>query len=457
MTSFALTLSHLSFAEDSPAEQLYIKLGEAKTKKSNLALPPVQFIGSQAGNRKIQKISSELYEVIANDLSVSTYFQMIKPEAYLEDPMKTSALPAPGDPKGFKFQNWQTIGTDFLIRLNYSMIGDQINLETYTYHVPKAQLIFVKKYSSRAKYLRKLAHSFTNELLKTLTGKEGMYNSRLVCSSDRAGGKAKEVFILDWDGANIEPITNHKSLSISAAWSPDSTKITYTAYTTRLKTKTRNADLFIYDFISNKRTLLSYKEGIDSGSNFAPDQKSIFMTVSDESNSDIFQIDLQGTLLKAITKGPRGAMNVEPAVSPDGTKIAFSSDRSGQAMIYIMDIDGSNAKRITFAGKYNSSPSWSPDGKTLAFAGYENSHFDIFTVSVDGGDLKRLTSAKRPNGNSADNENPSFSPDGRFIAFSSDRTGTKQLFIVTADGSEERRITYDSFNYFNPKWSNNIE
>jgi TolB protein len=126
-------------------------------------------------------------------------------------------------------------------------------------------------------------------------------------------------------------------------------------------------------------------------------------------------------------------------------------------MIYTMNVDGSNIKRITFAGVFNSSPSWSPDGSKIAFAGQSEDHFDIFVMNADGSNMIRLTSAKKPNGRWSSNEDPSFSPDGRFVMYTSNRTGKNQVYISTVDGNEERRVTLDNANYFKPKWSNNLE
>jgi TolB protein len=126
-------------------------------------------------------------------------------------------------------------------------------------------------------------------------------------------------------------------------------------------------------------------------------------------------------------------------------------------MIYIANVDGSNPKRMTFAGRYNSTPSWSPDGKKLAFSGWENDHFDIFTMDADGTNMVRITSSRKPNGKWANNEDPVWSPDGRFLMYTSNRTGSSQIYISNLDGSEERRITSDSFNYFKPRWSKNLD
>ena len=219
-----------------------------------------------------------------------------------------------------------------------------------------------------------------------------------------------------------------------------------------------NVSLYILDLASGKRTLTSYRPGVNSGAVFSPDGKSILLGMSQGSGSaDIYKIDLNGKIITRLTNGPAGAINVEPSLNPEGTKVAFSSERGGRPMIYVMNIDGSGVKRLTFDGAYNSSPTWSPDGKKIAFAGQAENHFDIFVMNADGSGLTRVTSVKKSNGKWAHNEDPSFSPDSRYLVYTSNRTGKNQVFISTVDGSEERRVTNDSYNYYKPKWSRNLE
>ncbi|MNJ93490.1 hypothetical protein D3C87_111720 [compost metagenome] len=453
-------LAVFSLASVAMAQQsgIYIKLGEARTKKSLLAFPALQYLGTPTATSNYQSVGAEIFNTVNNDLTASSYFQMISQSAYLEDTKKTGLMPAPGAPNGFKFQSWSAIGTDFLIRAAFSISGNEITLETYTYHVPRATLVFGKKYKGPVSSARRIAHTFANDLLKELTGTEGPFLSKVVVASDRnAAANVKEIFVMDWDGANIKQITSHRTIAISPAWSPDGKQIAYTAYVKRSGSKFRNADMLIYNLETGKRKLASYRQGINSGASWAPNGKHIYLTISQGSRPDIYKMTPEGNLDFKVTNGPSGAMNVEPAVSPDGTKIAFSSDRAGRPMIYVMNIDGSNVKRITFAGVFNSTPSWSADGKKIAFAGQSENNFDIFVMNADGTNMIRLTSAKKANGRWASNEDPTFSPDGRFVMYTSNRTGKNQIYISTVDGTEERRVTTDNYNYFKPKWSNNLD
>lgn len=433
--------------------QIYINVGEAKVRKSLLALPSLKFFSSSKTKTNIKR-GDELFKTIYNNLTVSGLFTFIKPAAFLENPAKTSLKPAPGDKNGFNFKNWKTIGTEFLIKGGYNIIGSKISLDIYVYHVPQAKLVLGRTYEGSVNSTRKIAHTFSNDLIQALTGKRGMFDTKIVASASGRPPSAKEIYIMDWDGSNQKKITNHNSIAISPAWSTDGKKIAYTAFAYHPKAKTRNADLFLYNIASGKRWLVSYRKGLNSGAAFLPDKKHILLTISKNGSPSIYRMSENGKKLsKPLARGPGRAMNVEPAVSPDGSKIAFSSDRSGRPMIYTMNSNGGATKRVTFAGKYNSSPAWSPDGKKIAFAGQDKGGFDIFIINSDGTGLKRLTSARKSNGKRANNEGPTFSPDGRLIMFTSDRSGTSQLYVINPDGTNERRITFDRKNYEKPKWS----
>jgi TolB protein len=444
-----LGIFQITLAEERP----YINIGKAEIKQSPLALVPLQYLGTPAMASQNLSYGKRFYDIILKDLTISSYFSFIAPEAFVENYNEKSLRPKEVDPgKGFDFTSWKEIGAEFMIRSGFTVVKNQFQYEAYLYHVPQRKLIIGKSYNGSINDMRTIAHKFSNDIMLALTGKNGFFMTKFVVS--RSTNKSeKEIFTIDWDGANQKQMTSHRTISQSPAWSPNGRYLTYTSFMYHKKLKSRNADLFLYDLNTDKRWLLSYQKGINSSGAFSPDSESILMRLSKNGSSDIYITDLQGKSFKALTDGPRGAMNVEPAVSPDNSTIAFSSDRSGKPMIYTMDRNGNNVKRLTFAGVYNSSPAWSPDGKRIAFAGFDSNHFDIFTIDADGKNIKRLTTASKRNGEPANNEYPSFSPDGRFILFSSDRTGRYQLYIVSIDGKYEHRLTFDNKDYYKPQWS----
>jgi len=431
-----------------------IKVGDAKSKKSNLALTPFNNVGTNKSAAGM-KAAADVYQSAKRNLELSTYFNMLPTTAFLENTAEVSIKPKPSDPAGFSFDSWKKIDAEFLIRSSYAQIDNQLTIEMYLYQVAQSKLVVGKRYKSSLDQADQIGHTLANDVLEALTGVRGSFMSKIVATTDRSGHK--EVIVMNLDGGEQSIITKDRSVAISPNWSPDGKKLVYSIYTRRVGSAQMNLTLFLHDIKSAKRSILSNRNGLNSGASFSPDGKTVYLTISKGGSPDIYKINLEGEQLAQLTKGPAGAMNVEAAISPDGSKIAFSSDRGGNPMIYVMNSDGSNVKRLTFQGKYNSTPTWSADGSKIAFAGQIESYFDIFVMNADGSGLYRVTTATKSNGQRASNEDPSFSPDGRFIVYTSNRTGKNQIYISSVDGSQERRVTNDSYNYFKPKWSKNLE
>ncbi len=419
------------------AQSIKIEVGEAKSKKSLIAMP--EFFGG------IQ--SRGLGQGIIKNLQFSTYFDFVKTED-LKSVSSFNDRPS----KELK-ESLMKKGVEFLILTNIFKSGVTKNATFKVYYLSKDLLAMNKTYSSNQKGWSLIANRFSNDFMFKLTGQRSIFNTRIAMTSDRANKGLKEVYTMNWDGTDMQRITYHKTATMSPSWSPGGNQVSYSAITVDPRKRTRNTNLYVYDFRTKKRGLLSSRPGINSGASFYPNGKAIIMTLTQGGNPDLFKIDLTGKVLERITKGRRGAMNVEPSVSPDGSKLAFSSDRSGRPMLYVMDLKNKVPKRLTIAGRYNSTPSWSPNGKKLAFAGWAEGHFDVFTINIDGTGLTRLTQKRKSNGRWSNNESPSFSPDGRFITFISNRSGTKQVYIIRADGSDLKRITNDRHNYFHTQWS----
>ena len=125
-----------------------------------------------------------------------------------------------------------------------------------------------------------------------------------------------------------------------------------------------------------------------------------------------------------------------PLYSPDGSRIAFESGRTGVRGVWVADADGSNAKLLhSEEGTWSGVPSWSPDNRRVAFNWNPEGHFDIYVVGAGGGELLRLTT------DPADDQWPSWSHDGRWIYFVSGRSGEEQVWKVSAAGGKPIQVT----------------
>ena len=174
----------------------------------------------------------------------------------------------------------------------------------------------------------------------------------------------------------------------------------------------------------------------------------------DDDIENIYVMNADGSGLSQLTDN--SADDFLPSWSPDGRRIAFTSNRDRGWEIYVMNADGSGRTRLTDNSASNFSPSWSPDGRRIAFYSYRDGNSEIYVMNADGSGQTRLTD------NEARDSSPRWSPDGRRIAFSSNRDDPdpdddnyiRSIYVMNTDGSGQTRLTDTGIDYsFFPRWS----
>jgi Tol biopolymer transport system component len=176
-------------------------------------------------------------------------------------------------------------------------------------------------------------------------------------------------------------------------------------------------------------------------------------------SGQIYLINADGSGLTQLTQTGPSVYNYQPALSPDGTRVAFASSQPGGSQILVVNSDGSDLQSLTFNSMSNDAePAWSPDGQQIAFVrgfdptsdGIANTSFcgfEIYQVSVDG----CATPVRVTDGSGG--TDPSWSPDGTRIAYVSDRGGNFDVYAVGLDSGKVDQLTDTPENEAEPTWS----
>jgi TolB protein len=277
---------------------------------------------------------------------------------------------------------------------------------------------------------RRSIHQFANDLIETLTGQKGIALSKVAFVADRTGHK--EIYICDYDGANVLQLTHDNAISVSPALSADGRRLAYTGY------QSGYADIYLIDLGNGARNRIIKFPGTNSGAAFSPDGNRLACTLSKDGNPEIYVTGIDGDSPLRLTRS-RGVES-SPTWSPNGSEIIYSSDQRGNPQLYRISAGGGSGRLLPTGFGYNTQANWSPDGRKVAFNVRSGGGFQVAILDLDSGSKHVAI---------GEGQSPVWGPDSRHIIFSRG-DGLYMFDTVTA---RETRLVGDLGRISEPTWS----
>jgi TolB protein len=355
------------------------------------------------------------------------------------------------NPDALKFDDWKAVRADLLVVSRAESTKTELVVEVRVLAVASGQTAMAKRYSNRPDNPRVFAHQAADDIMP-LAQLKGVARSKLAFVSDRdavaktkntAAVRTKEIYIADYDGFNPRRVTVNRSLNILPSFSPDGKALGYISYRTGIPSL---FTAWIYEGRSN-----DFPAGVGAqilSLAFSPDGKRVAYSSNKSGNSDIWVANIDGTDARKLTNSP--AIDTAPSWSPNGNQIAFTSQRGGTPQIWVMDSDGLNEHRVTNVGTYNDAAAWNPAKEystEIAYTSRIEGGFEVAVVDIANPNVVRqITEGK------GSCEYPAWAPNGRHLAFSCERGGRAHIGIADRLGRNVRIIDVGPGNNVQPDW-----
>jgi TolB protein len=399
-----------------------------------------------AASPDVAEVAKVIGPVLWDDLQFERDVALIPRDA-------AATVPAARTAEQIPFAGWREIGAEAVVFGSVQRVGANVSVQVRLFNVRTRQQVFAQEYSGPATNPRQFAHSISDDIHKQQRQLRGVARSKLAFVSDRTRERvagtvqnrdAKEIWISDYDGANQRRVTITRDANGFPAWSPDARAIAYTSWR-RIATGGQ-PDILVSHIYQG--LLETPTKGIGSNylPSYSPDGTRIAFISNRDGNMEVYTVNRDGSGVRRLTNHP--AAEASPTWSPSGAQIAFVSDRTGQPQIYVMNADGSGVQRLPLPDSYADKPTWSPAPyNEIAYSAQVAGGFDIHIYTFATGATRSITSGE------GTNESPSYSANGKHIAFSSSRAGRYQIFTIGRDGNGIKQITRDGTNT-TPSWSN---
>ena len=418
-----------TLAQDGP---LRIEITEGVIEPLPFAVP--NFV---AENTAAADMSQQLTRVVAQDLMGTGLFREIPPDAHIA---RITSFSSP-----VQYADWKAINAQALITGAVSVgAGGALTVKFRLYDVFSGQEMGSGlQFNGTTSGWRRMAHKVADAVYSRITGEGPYFDSRVVYVAETGpkDNRRKRLAIMDYDGANVQYLTDSSSIVLAPRFSPTGDRVLYTSYETGFPR------IYVLDVASVGRRVLETGNGSMSfAPRFSPNGQTIVYSLTDGGNTDIYSMDIASGRSTRLTSAP--SIETAPSFSPDGSRIVFESDRSGSQQLYIMPATGGEATRISFGqGRYGT-PVWSPRGDLIAFTKQSKGRFHIGVMRTDGGEERLLTASFL-------DEGPTWSPNGRVIMFTRETQGAQgasSLYSVDISGRNLKQVRTEGA-ASDPSWS----
>ncbi len=329
--------------------------------------------------------------MVAADLNRTGLFRLIN---------TAGVSPLPTEPSEVNFADWSGRSAEALVigKIEPAPEG-RVEVRFRLFDVQKQSQLASLSYVVAPVQLRATAHRIADVIYEKLTGDKGVFSTKITYVVKR--GTRYELQVSDADGFNAQSVLASNEPIMSPAWSPDGSRLAYVSF----------------------------------------DQKKPIVVV--QNLAQIYRISSNGGDAERLTDSP--GIDTQPAYSPDGQWIAFTSDRGGSPQVYKMPANGGPAQRLTFDGSYNVGPRYSPDGKTVAFVQRDGGRYRIASLELATGQVTTLTDGTL-------DDSPTFAPNGKMVLYEAQVGGRGQLAAVSGDGRVRQRLTSAAGDVQDPAW-----
>ena len=386
---------------------------------------PIAVAPFLAENAAAADFAQQITAVVSADLTGTGLFRDVPRDAYIS---QVSSFDGP-----VSYADWRAINVEALVTGAVTLTSDnRLIVKFRLFDIFTGQpLGDGLQFAGGTDSWRRVAHKVADQVYSRITGEGGYFDSRVVYVEETGpkNARLRRLAIMDYDGANVQYLSDASSIVLSPRFSPTGDRVLYTSYESGFPA--------IYELsvgTVTKRPLDVQAEGLAFAPRFAPDGRSVVYSRSDAGNTDIYRLDLASGQRTRLTSAP--SIETAPSFSPDGSRIVFESDRSGTQQLYIMSAGGGEATRISFGqGRYGT-PVWSPRGDYIAFTKQNAGRFHIGVMRTDGSQERLLTASFL-------DEGPTWAPNGRVLMFTRESAGADgepAMFSVDISGRNLRRV-----------------